>query len=100
MNCPTPGCPKPTPYGSPGHTMCWTPTASQRKRISAQKRVSISLVENMVMNYPSPLMEGWRFYRIEYGGHGSDCFTEMHIWLPPNVNADTVETLLLEGQYA
>jgi hypothetical protein len=28
-------------------------------------------------------MKGWRFYRIEYGGHAEDCIMEKVIWVPP-----------------
>ena len=58
----------------------------------------VSLVEMGVMNYPDPRMEGWRLYRIEYGGHAMDCVCEGMIWLPPNVNPDRIEYVLNEGQ--
>lgn len=30
MNCPTLGCPKTKPYGTPGHTMCWIPVKTMK----------------------------------------------------------------------
>jgi hypothetical protein len=43
----------------------------------------VSFVEMGVFNYPDPRMKGWRFYRIEYGGHAEDCIMEKVIWVPP-----------------
>jgi len=42
----------------------------------------VSLVEYGVNTFPEGL-EGWRLFRIEYGGHAEDCITEGLIWLPP-----------------
>ena len=50
----------------------------------------VGFVENAVFNYPEGL-EGWRFYRIEYGGHAESCLMESHIWLPPTYNAYDLE---------
>ena len=50
----------------------------------------VSLVEHGVFRYPEGL-EGWRNYRIEYGGHAEDCITEGSIWLPPNVSSHALE---------
>jgi len=53
----------------------------------------VSLVEYGVFRYPKGLEE-WRCYRIEYGGHASDCITEGHIWLPPNLSPQAIEDLI------
>lgn len=117
MNCPTEGCPKTEPYGSPTHTLCWMPSASYRvikpksdaelygqilknvmpsksvrKRLASQRnRVTVSLVENIVQRPPEG-MDGWRFYRIEYSNG-----IETAIWLPPDCDPDSIEALL-EGR--
>jgi hypothetical protein len=56
----------------------------------------ISLVEYGVQNYPTGL-EGWRLYRIEYGGSNEDCVYEGMIWLPKHLRPEVIETLL--GNY-
>jgi len=43
-------------------------------------------------------VEGWRYYRIEYGGHARDCIIEGGIWLPMNGDAEVVEKMLAEMQ--
>ncbi len=53
----------------------------------------VSLIEYGVFRHPHGL-EGWRLYRIEYGGHAEDCITEGTIWLPPNLSARAIEDLL------
>jgi hypothetical protein len=53
----------------------------------------VSLVEYGVFNYPKG-MEGWRMFRIEYGGHAESCVCEGHIWLPRGVNPEDIERLL------
>ena len=50
----------------------------------------VSLVEYGVFKYPKGL-EGWRCYRIEYGGHAQDCILEGSIWLPPNIRSRDLE---------
>lgn len=55
--------------------------------------MEVSLVEQCVFHYPNPLMEGWKLYRIEYGGHAEHCIVECGIWLPPDVDPDQVELL-------
>ncbi len=52
--------------------------------------MNISLVEYAVLNCPEG-MEGWRMYRIEYGGHAQYCLVEGTIWLPSNVDAREFE---------
>ena len=44
--------------------------------------MSFDLIEYRVQNYP-PGLKGWRFFRMEYGGHAEHCIIEGHIWLPP-----------------
>jgi len=55
------------------------------------ERFYVSFVEQGVFHYPDPRMEGWRFYRIEYGGHAESCVLECGIWLPPWVDAYELE---------
>ena len=55
----------------------------------------VSLVEYGVFQWPKG-MEGWRLYRIEYGGHAESCIVEKTIWLPPTVDPNLIETILSE----
>lgn len=57
----------------------------------------IGLTEYAVFNHP-PEMDGWRMYRIEYGGVNKDQLTEGTIWLPPHVDAEDVEWMFEEWQ--
>jgi hypothetical protein len=41
----------------------------------------VSLVEQAVLNPPAG-MEGWRCFRIEYGGHAEHCIAEGVLWVP------------------
>lgn len=61
------------------------------------KKLPVSLVEQGVFHYPKG-MEGWRNFRIEYGGHAEKCIVEGVIWLPPQISADTVELAFLVAQ--
>jgi hypothetical protein len=61
------------------------------------KYQNMGLVEYGVYNYPKGL-EGWRFYRIEYGGHAESCIMEMVIWLPPGCDACELEELFEKWQ--
>ena len=54
----------------------------------------VSLVEQAVYRYPSKEMEGWRAYRIEYGGHAKSCVYEGFIWLPPEVDCEEIEKII------
>ena len=59
-----------------------------------------SLIEQGVLNYPAG-MEGWRMYRIEYGGHAENCLCEGTIWLPPDADRWSFERFLqrmVDGQ--
>ena len=53
----------------------------------------VNLVEEMVFRSP-PHMLGWRFFRVEYGGHAETCLREGAIWIPPDVDFRLVEELL------
>ena len=57
--------------------------------------MDVRLVEQMVINSPIG-MDGWRMFRIEYGGHAENCLVEGMIWLPQNANAGRVERHLRE----
>lgn len=52
----------------------------------------VGLIEYAACIHP-PGMEGWRCYRIEYGGFNECCVAEGHLWLPPNVDSLDVERL-------
>jgi hypothetical protein len=54
------------------------------KNTSKSKYVSVSLTEEGVLNYSAvvPELNGWRYYRVEYGGPNTDCFMERQLWLP------------------
>lgn len=52
--------------------------------------MKVNFVEQAVLNPPQG-MEGWRNFRIEYGGHARDCIVEGLIWLPPGADRDEVE---------
>jgi len=62
------------------------------------KKVFINLIEQAAFNYPHPELEGWRFYRIEYGGHAERCYYEGSIWLPPHVDPTEFEEYLADIQ--
>jgi hypothetical protein len=49
------------------------------------KKVSVSATEEMIMNYSAlpPELDGWRRFRLEYGGHAEACFKEQTIYTPP-----------------
>jgi len=51
------------------------------------KIVDIDLTGYGVFSYPDPEIEGWRLYRIEYGGCNEDCYYEGMIWLPPQFDS-------------
>ena len=53
------------------------------------KHIHVSLTEEMVLNYKAlpPELDGWRYYRVEYGGPNECCFMEKPIWLPLHANA-------------
>lgn len=52
----------------------------------------VSLIEQAVLR-PPPGMEGWRMFRIEYGGHAEACIVEGIVWLPPTVTHEDLDRL-------
>lgn len=52
--------------------------------------MDISLVEQMVQRPPRN-MQGWRMYRIEYGGHAEQCNVEGVVWFPKWFDARVFE---------
>lgn len=56
--------------------------------------LEVDFTEEMVFNAP-PGMEGWRCYRIEYGGPNESTIIEGRIWLPRHADIEAIETLLL-----
>lgn len=61
------------------------------------KILPVDLVEQVVFNEPVG-MEGWRQYRVEYGGHAENCAVEGSIWLPAYANPESVEQLIMGMQ--
>ena len=59
--------------------------------------MKVSLTEMMVTTYPKGF-EGWRMFRIEYGGHAEVCLMECVIWLPPNSDRKEIEDLFSKWQ--
>ena len=55
----------------------------------------VDAVEYGVGNYPVGL-EGWRMYRLEYGGHAENCVKECVIWLPPNLDVTRITKIINE----
>lgn len=51
------------------------------------KIVDIDLTEEMSFSWPDPEINGWRFYRIEYGGCNEQCYYEGRIILPPQFDS-------------
>jgi hypothetical protein len=60
-------------------------------------KIPVSLTEYGIFNWPKGL-EGWRFYRIEYGGCNEFCLEEQTIWLPPNADPQDLEKLFKKWQ--
>lgn len=56
--------------------------------------IPVGFTEEMVFN-PPPGMEGWRCYRIEYGGPNASTIVEGRIWLPLHADIESLEALLL-----
>ena len=59
--------------------------------------IPVASVEYGVFRWPRH-MDGWRMYRLEYGGCNEDCLAEQTIWLPPNMSV--VELTELINKYA
>lgn len=59
----------------------------------------VGLIENMILNYDALPKEffGWRHFRIEYGGHASECIREDTILVPPNFDIYKFEDELREA---
>lgn len=53
-----------------------------------KKLVDIDLTEQYAFSWPDPEIEGWRNFRVEYGGCNEDCYWEGNIWLPPEADID------------
>ena len=64
-------------------------TKVSANRSSCRRYVPVSLTEEAVLNYGAlpPELNGWRYYRIEYGGHGCHCIMERPVMLPPMSDA-------------
>lgn len=60
--------------------------------------IYVGLIEMGVFTYPDPQLEGWRFYRIEYGGFNEQCVYEGLIWLPPHIKPEELEDMFRKWQ--
>lgn len=58
--------------------------------------VDIDVTEQMAFRWPNDEIEGWRNYRIEYGGCNEDCYSEGFMWLPPHVSPEVMGYKLFE----
>jgi hypothetical protein len=59
--------------------------------------IDINLTEMRVHKIPEG-MQNWYYYRIEYGGTRHECVAEEGIWLPPNLDEEDIENMLLNAQ--
>ena len=64
------------------------------------KYVGVSLTEEFILNYSAlpKEFEGWRRYRIEYGGHAESCIKECVIYVPPGFDPFKLEDLFEQAQ--
>jgi len=51
------------------------------------KIIDVDLTEEFAFSWPNPEIDGWRFYRIEYGGCNESCYYEGRIILPPEFDS-------------
>ena len=65
-------------------------------KMENQKIVDIDLTEQMAFSWPDNEIEGWRNYRIEYGGCNQECYYEGVMWLPPHVSSEVMGYKLFE----
>ena len=52
-----------------------------------EKLVDIDLTGQGAQSWPDPEIEGWRWYRIEYGGCNENCYYEGLIFLHPEFDS-------------
>ena len=45
--------------------------------------MKVRATEEFIMNPDSPIY-GWRTFRLEYGGHTTECIIEGRIYIPPD----------------
>ena len=57
------------------------------------KLVDIDLTGQYAQSFPDPEIEGWEWYRIEYGGCNEDCYYEGEIWLHPEFDSQCMTQL-------
>jgi len=69
-------------------------------RKGMEGKMYISTTEEMILNYKAlpPEMDGWRRYRIEYGGHAEACIKECVIYVPPKFDIMALEKLFEDCQ--
>jgi len=58
--------------------------------------VDIDLTEEMAFSFPDKEINGWRCYRIEYGGCNEDCYYEGRVWYPPEADSSILGYKLFE----
>jgi len=62
--------------------------------------VYAALTEEVIMNYDAlpKALNGWKMYRVEYGGFNESCIMEKMIYLPPFADPHDIEKILRTGQ--
>lgn len=62
--------------------------------------IPVDATEEMILNYSAlqHQLDGWRRYRIEYGGCNEDCFMEQILYVPPRFDIDRLLDLFAEAQ--
>lgn len=65
-----------------------------------KKKIAVFLTEEMVLNYSAlpPELDGWRRYRVEYGGVNGLCVLEETIYLPESLDPRKIEKLIHDHQ--
>jgi len=61
-----------------------------------KRLIDVDLTEEGAFSWPDPEIEGWRHYRIEYGGCNEDCYYEGRVWLPPQADSSVLGYKLFE----
>lgn len=62
--------------------------------------IPVDATEEMILNYDAlpKQLNGWRRYRIEYGGCNEDCFMEQILYVPPRFDIDKLLGLFERAQ--
>lgn len=57
--------------------------------------LDVDSTEEGVVQCPDPAMEGWRMYRLNYGGVNQDNIVEGRVWLPPSADPTAIVQLIM-----